>query len=77
MREIERNIYVDDYCFKNEYALTYGDLKDTEVYFQYHNKKHCKDGKKILLTYVEALKLARKRAGDGRYKNYDYLIYKQ
>lgn len=74
MHEIEHRIWVDDYCFQNELSL----MKDNtvSVVFQYYNKKCDKEGKSIPKTYSEALVLARVRARDGRYKNYEFLIFK-
>lgn len=74
-REIERRIFVDDFVFENELALTKDNA--TLVYFQYYNKKRDKTGKVMLKTYNDALALARSRTDDGRYKNYEFLIYKQ
>lgn len=74
MHEIEHRIWVDDFCFENELALT----KDAtiQVFFQYYNKKKDKEGKATLRTYNDALALARSRARDGRYRNYEFLIFK-
>lgn len=74
MHEIEHKIWVDDYCFQNELSL----MKDNtvSVIFQYYNKKRDKEGKAIPKTYRKALELARDRARDGRYKNYEFLIFK-
>ncbi|WP_289191913.1 MULTISPECIES: hypothetical protein [Bacteroidales] len=54
-------------------------MKDdtVSVIFQYYNKKRDKEGKAIPKTYRKALELARDRARDGRYKNYEFLIYKK
>lgn len=77
MYEIEHRIWIDKYCFSNEYALQFGDKRDEIVVFQYYNKKHDKEGNKISKCYLEALELARSRSRDGRYKNYEFLIYKE
>lgn len=74
MREIERDIFVDNWIYENEYDLTYGKIKDTEVCFQFYHKKQCKEGKWRLLTYEKALNLACWKRSDGRYKNYQYFI---
>lgn len=76
MYEIEHRTWVDEYCFRNEYELQFGDKRDEIVVFQYYNKKHDKEGKAISKTYRKALELARDRARDGRYKNYEFLIFK-
>ena len=77
MYEIEHRTWVDEYCFRNEYELQFGVKRDEIVVFQYYNKKHDKEGKKISKCYLEALELARSRSRDGRYKNYEFLIYKE
>ena len=74
MHEIENRIWVDDFCFQNELSLMKDDT--VSVVFQYYNKKHDKEGKAIPKTYRKALELARDRARDGRYKNYEFLIFK-
>ena len=76
MIEIERNIFVDNYCLTNEYDLCLGNKTKEIVTFQYYNIKSDKEGKAIQRTYTDALNLARERANDGRYKNYHFLIYK-
>lgn len=75
MYEIEHNIFVDSYCLCHEYELVYGDKKDKQVIFQFYNSKRDKEGKKLSLTYTEALNLARNKARDLRSKNYHFLIY--
>lgn len=79
MHELEHRIFVDDYCLDNEYALTYGDKKDELVYFKYENtKRYAPDwywDRKM--PYHEALELARRRARDGRYKNYEFHIFRE
>lgn len=74
MHEIEHKIWVDDFCFQNELSLMKDDT--TLVVFQYYHKKRDKEGKAISKTYRKALELARDRASDGRYKNYEFLIFK-
>lgn len=74
MHEIEHKIWVNDYCFQNELSLMKDDT--TLVVCQYYNNKRDKEGKAISKTYRKALELARDRAGDGRYKNYEFLIFK-
>lgn len=74
MREIQRDIFVDNWIYENEYDLTYDKMKDTEVCSQFYNKKRNKGDMGRLLIYEKALKLGRSKRSDGRYKNYEYLI---
>ena len=75
MFDIEKRTFVDREIFKNEYSYIYGDNKDTIVTFQYYNILTGKEGvEKRFWNYGEALTLARTRARDGRYKNYEFLI---
>lgn len=76
MYEIERRIFVDSYCLNSEYELQFGNKKNELVIFQFYNAKSDKDGKKLQMTYNEALNLARNKTRDLRCKNYHYLIYK-
>lgn len=75
MFEIENRIFVNKEIFENEYSYLYGGNKDKIVTFQYYNIKTNKEGEqKRFWNYAEALKLARARRKDGRYKNYEFLI---
>ena len=74
MIEIEKRIYVSEDLFKNEYSYTYGENKDKLVNFVYYNWKKDRESRPIEWTYNDALSLARSRARDGRYKNYEFLI---
>lgn len=75
LHELERKIFVDEVILKDEYSYLYGANKDVAVYFQYYNIKHDRDGKKFACeNYGYALWLARDRARDGRYKNYEFLL---
>lgn len=76
MHEIEQKIFVDSYCLTHEYELLLGEKKEEIVSFQFYNFKHDKEDKIVQKTYSEALRLARERARDGRYKNYHFLIFK-
>lgn len=60
MYEIERRINVCGEILKDEFDYAYGANKETI-------KKH-------IWNYTKALNLARQRARDGRYKNYEFLI---
>ena len=75
MFEIEKRIFVNNEIFENEYSYLYGGNKDKIVTFQYYNIKTDKEGEqKRFWNYAEALKLARIRRKDGRYKDYEFLI---
>lgn len=74
LREIERRIFVEEELLNNEYFFFYGENKDTEVSFTYYNLHKDKEGSTLKNTYRYCLGLARERANDGRYKNYEFLI---
>ena len=75
MFELEKRIFVNKEIFENEYSYLYGNNKDKIVIFQYYNIKTDKEGEeKRFWNYAEALKLARAKRKDGRYKNYEFLI---
>lgn len=76
MCEIERRIYVDYNIFANEYDFVYGSRNDESVIFQYYNTKQDREGKEIEFeSYSYALDFARGRAGDRRYRNYEFWIF--
>lgn len=76
MYQIERNIYVSRRIFENEYDFVYGSRNDESVIFQYYNVKQDRLGKEIEFeSYSEAIAFARGRAGDRRYRNYEFLIF--
>lgn len=76
MYEIQRNIFVDEVIFRNEYDFTYGSRKDESVIFRYYNRKQDREGKEIEFdSYSEALAFARYRENDRRYRNYDMWIF--
>lgn len=75
MYEIERRINVCSEILKDEFDYAYGANKETKVVFTYYNVKTDKETiKKHIWNYTKALNLARQRARDGRYKNYEFLI---
>lgn len=75
MKEIENRIYVDDLIFNNEHSFVYGENSRRIVGFKYYNFVKDKESEeKRYWTYTLALLLARKRARDKRYKNYEFLI---
>ena len=67
-------IKVEDTLIKNEYDYYFGDKKDVLVVFCYTNIKAQKETERNF-TYHKAIKLARERRLDGRYKNYEFYIY--
>ena len=74
-REIERHIYVSERLFFKEHAYTYGSLRNDLVRFLYYNRKSDKETEiNLKMNYCDALNFARKRANDGRYKNFDFII---
>lgn len=74
MQEIEKRIFVSEEIMLNEYAYMYGDLKGRHVTFTYLNTITSKETDIKFFTYKVALKLARRRVRDGRYKNYEFVI---
>lgn len=74
MVEIERKIFVSDYLNEHEYEYTFGDKRNESVVFIYYHLKREREVKHIPKTFREALMLARARACDGRYKNYEFYI---
>lgn len=78
LQELERNIFVDTDIIQSEYDYAYGNNKDSKVVFVFHNTKTDKSAiRKSIWNYRQALSVARDKKADKRYKNYEYLIYKQ
>ena len=77
MRELETKIFVSDYLLEHEYEYTFGDKKNESVVFIYYHLKREREGKHIIKTFGKALMLARERARDGRYKNYEFHIKRE
>lgn len=77
MQELERRIFVSDYLFEHEIEYTFGDKRNESVVFIYYNLKREREGKHIPETFRKALRLARERARDGRYKNYEFHIKRE
>lgn len=77
MHELERRIFVSGYLLKHEIEYTFGDKKNESVVFIYYNLKKGREGKHITKTFGKALLLARDRARDGRYKNYEFHIKRE
>lgn len=73
MKEIEKNTYVSEKIFYDEYSYYYGTKKTELVEIIYSNVKTGKETVREF-TYRKALELARERRKDGRYKNYEYYI---
>lgn len=77
MQELERRIFVSDYLFEHEIEYTFGDKRNESVVFIYYHLKREREGKHITYPFRKALMLARKRARDGRYKNYEFHIKRE
>lgn len=74
MHEIERKIYVDEEILLNEYDFFYGKRKNEKVKFLFYQVKKNRITERTFSSYKYALNLARMRASDGRYKNFEFLI---
>lgn len=74
MKEIERRIYISEEILNNEYSYAYGENKNKEVTFTFYQVKTGKETTGIWNNYSEALALARYKANDKRYRNYEFLI---
>lgn len=75
LKQIEKQIFVSEEIFANEYEFVYGNKQDTKVTFTYYNVKKDREGNSIeFANYKAALDFARYRANDGRYKNYEFFI---
>lgn len=77
MQELERRIFVSGYLLEHEIEYTFGDKRNESVIFIYYNLKREREGKHITYPYRKALMLARERARDGRYKNYEFHIKRE
>lgn len=77
MRELETKIFVSDYLLEHEYEYTFGNKKNDNVVFIFYHLKREREGKHITKTFGKALMLARERARDGRYKNYEFHIKRE
>lgn len=73
MIQISLKIYLSKYIYANEYKYMYGELEETLVNLVYLNVKTDKTTSRKMI-YSKALALAYDREGDGRYKNYEFLI---
>lgn len=74
MQEIEHKIFVSHDIIEDEWDWTFGKKRGLKVTFTYHNIKTGKETSTSYFNYKEALELARSRARDGRYKNYEFII---
>lgn len=77
MKEIERHIYVVDEILNNEYEFVYGDKRNTMCYVEYYHTKRGTYTCHITGTYRDCLTIARNRALDGRYRNFEFIIGKE
>lgn len=74
MIQISLKIYISKYIYANEYMYMYGELSETPVTLIYYNVKRDRELIVTRRKYKDALYLAYNREGDGRYKNYEFLI---
>ncbi len=74
MNEIEKRIFVSEKILLNEYEYVYGNRKNNMVKFSYYNFVHDRENIGTRMRYNKALALARERAKDERYKNYEFFI---
>ena len=74
MKEIERRIFVNEKILLNEYEYVYGNRKNIMVRFSYYNVVRGRENIGRQMRYNDALALARNRARDKRYKNYEFFI---
>lgn len=74
MNEIERRIFVSEKILLNEYEYVYGNRKNNMVKFSYYNFVKDRENIGIRMRYNDALALARGRANDKRYKNFEFFI---
>lgn len=73
MIDLEFRLMVDDDIALNEYDYLYANKKDVKVKFVYSNVVTDKETVRFF-TYRDALKLARQRRNDKRYRNYVFFI---
>ena len=73
MTMVEQRIFLSADILANEYDFYYGTRKDELVTFTYLNFRTQKWSSRKE-NYKNALSLARSRARDKRYKNYEFLI---
>lgn len=76
MKEIERNVFLSDELFENEYEYMFGSKKDEIVTIIYYNTKTDKETVKRFWNYKLTLATAHGKAIDKRCKNFQYYIQK-
>lgn len=73
--KLTNRIEVSAKISKNEYEFMLGKLADELVHFMFINTKYGREHDKVHKNCCSALELAYDRAGDGRYRNYEFYIY--
>lgn len=71
--QLTNRITISKELFFSEYDYMFGKMKNELVKFYYDHKVRGM-GRPINKNYSKAIALATKRAGDGRYKNYNFYI---
>lgn len=74
MRQLGRKIYVSDDIYNYEYDWYFGENKNRKVQVICYNVVKDKKYPAEPMTYKNALTFARKRAMDGKCKNYETWI---
>lgn len=75
MEQVENRIFIEREIFLNEYAFYYGSKRSVGCYMAYYSTKKGTETHSISGNYRDCLSFARYRAHDGRYKNFEFLIY--
>lgn len=75
MEQVENRIFVEREIFLNEYAFYYGSKRSAGCYMTYYSTKRGTETHCISGNYRDCLAFARYRSHDGRYKNFEFLIY--
>lgn len=75
MVQVENRIFVEKEIFQDEYSYYFGSNRYTDCYMTYYHIKKGTEKCHIDGNYRDCLSFARYRAHDGRYKNFEFLIY--
>lgn len=74
MKQLTDKIFIDETLFNNEHSFYFGARRGEKVNLTFSNINGKDVTKNGLFTYREALEVATRRARDGRYRNFEYLI---